>query len=111
MLLAISDGCCPRIDWYLYGYKRQGSFILQAEKVNGNCYYVLEGGEWEGGLWMCEDSWWWGGLYIKGQCIGDVHASIDSKPNVPVQDESLQWKWVRSGNDLDLKFKCDDVCL
>ena len=60
---------------------------------------------------MCGNSWWWGGLSDKGQCNGDVHASIDSKPNVPVQDESLQWKWVDDGNDFDLKFKCDDVCL
>ena len=60
---------------------------------------------------MCEDSWWGGELSDKGQCKGSVHASTDSKPNVPVQDESLQWKWVRSGNDLDLKFKCADVCL
>ena len=111
MLLAISDGCCPRIDQYYNGKKQQGSFIIQAEKVNGNCYYILEGGIWKDGLWMCEDSWWWGGLSDKGQCKGDVHASTDSNPNVPVQDDSLQWKGVKYGDNHDLKFNCVDLCL
>ena len=111
MLLAFSDGCCPRIDWYLNGKKQQGSFVIQAEKVNGNCHYVLEAGEWKDGLWMCGDIWWWGGLPDKGECRGDVQASIDPKPNVDVQDDSLQWKWVRSGDDFDFKFKCVDLCL
>ena len=110
-MLVFSDGCCPRIDWYYNGEKQQGSFIIQAEKVNGNCYYVLEGGEWQDGIWMCEDSWWWGGLSDKVQCKGFVHASTDSKPNVHVQDYSLQWKQVKDGSDVDLKFKCADVCL
>ena len=109
MFLAFSDGCCPRIDSYFEGKKDQGSFIIQAKKVNGNCHYLSEVLSY--GIWMCEDSWWAGELSDKGKCKGSVHASTDSKPNVPVQDESLQWKWVRSGNDLDLKFKCSDVCL
>ena len=108
-MLVFSDGCCPRIDSYWYGEKQQGSFIIQAEKVNGNCHYVLEGGKYEAGLWMCEDSWWYGKLSDKGQCKGDGYASTDSKPNVHVQDDSLQWKRVRSGNNIDLKFNCVDV--
>ena len=59
---------------------------------------------------MCGDSWWEGGLSDKGQCKGRFHASTDSKPNVRVQDDSLQWKW-SSGNDADLKFNCIDLCL
>ena len=48
----------------------------------------------------------------KGQCKdGWYHASTDSKPNVHVQDDSLQWKWVDDGTDIDLKFKCVDLCL
>ena len=109
LLLAFSDGCCPRIDWYWDGEKKQGSFIIQAEKVNGNCHYVLEGGKWELGLWMCGDSWWYGQLSDKGQCKG-VHATTGSKPNVHVQDDSLQWK-LSSGNNADFKLKCVDVCL
>ena len=94
------------MDWYEYGEKEQGSFIIQAEKVNGNCHYVLEGD----GLWMCEDSWWAGKLSDKGQCKGIAHASTDSKPNVRVQDYSLQWKY-NSGYNIDLKFNCVDLCL
>ena len=108
-MLAFSDGCCPRIDWYLNGEKQQGSFVIQAEKVNGNCHYVLEGVKWETGLWICGDSWWWGYLSDEGQCNGIWHASIDSKHNVHVHDDSLQWKWFKSVTDLDLKFNCVDV--
>ena len=111
MLLTFSDGCCPRIDLYWDGEKEQGSFIIQSEKVNGNCHYVLEGGDWQGGLWMCEDNWWGGELSDKGQCKGDIHASTDSKPNVRVQDDSLQWKWVKNGNDDDIRFNCVDLCI
>ena len=109
MLLAFSDGCCPRIDWYMNGRKKQGTFIIQAEKVNENCHYVLEGGEYQDGIWMCGDSWWYGGLSDKGQCKGDYYASTDSKPNVRVQDDSLQWKV--DDSDFDLKFNCVDLCL
>ena len=110
MLLAFSDGCCPKIDWYRYREKEQGSFIIQAEKVNGNCYYLNEETEWgPRGLWKCGDSWWYGGLSDKGQCNGIWHASIDSKHNVHVHDDSLQWKWFKSVTDLDLKFNCVDV--
>ena len=111
MLIAFSDGCCPKIDWYRNDEKQQGSFIIQAEKVNGNCHYVLKGGRWKLGIWMCGESWWWGELSDKGQCKGYNHASTDSKPNVSVQDDSLQWKWVDVGYDVDLKFNCVDVCL
>ena len=111
MLLAISDVCCPRIDRYQYGYKAQGSFIIQAEKVNENCHYVLEGGEWQIGLWICGDSWWYGKLSDKGQCKGYYHASTGSKPNVHVQDDSLQWKSIDGGYDVDYEFKCVDLCL
>ena len=108
MLLAFSDGCCPRIDWYQYCRKQQGSFIIQAEKVKGNCYYLNEEGEWGPiGIWMCGDSWWYGKLSDKGKCKGDLHASTDSKPNVHVQDDSLQWKF--DGSDYDLKLNCVDV--
>ena len=110
-MLAISDGCCPRIDSYYKGEKDQGSFIIQAEKVNGNCHYVVEGGRRKRGLWMCGDSWWWGGLSDKGDCKGIYHTSTDSKPNVHVQDDSLQWKFVGDDSDRDLKFKCVDLCL
>ena len=109
-MLAISDGCCLRMDWYRNGRKKQGSFIIQAEKVNGNCHYVIEVGEYEAGIWMCGDSWWWGELSDKGQCEGWYHASTDSKPNIHVQDDSLQWKNSK-GSDLDLKFNCVDVSL
>ena len=109
MLLAFSDGCCPKIDWYPDGEKQQGSFIIQAEKVNGNCHYVLEEGEYQDGIWMCANSWWEGGLSDKGQCKGDWHASTKSKPNVRVQDDSLQWKLFSS--DINLKLICVDVCL
>ena len=99
----ISDGCCIRIDIYLYvkiievdnyhyGRKQQGSFILQAEKVNGNCYYVLEGVMFTRGIWMCEDSWWVGELSDKGQCKGLFHALTISNPNISVQDYTLHWK-------------------
>ena len=60
---------------------------------------------------MCGDSWWEGGLSDKGQCKGLFHASTDSKPNVHVQDDSLQWKWVDDGYDVNLKFNCVDLCL
>ena len=114
-MLAFTDGCCPRIDWYEYGEKQQGSFIIQAEKVNGNCYYVLERGEYPFGIWKCEDSWlidYMTKPSDKGQCKeGWYHASTDSKPNVRVQDDSLQWKWVDDDSDADLKFKCVDLCL
>ena len=118
----ISDGCCIRIDIYHYvkiievdnyhyGRKQQGSFILQAEKVNGNCYYVLEGVMFTRGIWMCEDSWWVGELSDKGQCKGLYHALTISNPNISVQDYTLHWKDVRYGNDVDLKFDCVDVSL
>ena len=110
-MLAISDGCCPRMDWYYNSEKQQGSLLIQSEKVNGNCYYVLEGGEWQYGIWMCGDSWWAGELSDKGQCKGIFYASTDSKPNIRVQNDSLQWKWVDDGNDIDLKLNCVDVCL
>ena len=110
-MLAFSDGCCPRIDWYWDGEKQQGSFIIQAEKVNENCHYVLEGGRggYEGDIWMCGDSWWYGRLSDKGQCKGEVHASTDLKPNVRVQDDSLQWKNVYDDIDLGFNFNCVDV--
>ena len=104
-MFTFSDGCCPKIESYYEGEKDQGLFIMQTEKVNGNCHYVLEGGKWEDGIWMCENSWWLGELSYKGQCKGDVQGSADSK------DDSLQWKWVKSGYDADLKFKCVDLCL
>ena len=107
-MLAFSDGCCPRIDWYWDGEKQQGSFIIQAEKVNGNCHYVLEEGKHPLGIWMCGDSWWIGFLSDKGQCKGNVYASTDSKLNVRVQDDSLQWK-LFDGRDFDLKLNCVDV--
>ena len=117
MLLAFSDGCCPRIDWYWDGRKRQGTFIIQAEKVKGNCYYLNEeGGEWgpswgPSGIWMCEDSWWAGRLSDKGQCKGIAYASADLKPNVHVQNDSLQWKGVNNGDDYNLNLNCVDLCL
>ena len=110
MLLVFSDGCCPRIDWYLNGKKFQESFNIQAEKVNQNCHYVLEGGEFQDGIWMCGNSWWEGGLSDKGQCKGDFHASTDSKPNVRVQDDSLTWI-LFDEYQIDLKFNCVNVCL
>ena len=109
LLFAFSDGCCPRIDWYWNGEKEQGSFIIQAEKVNENCHYVLEGGKY--GIWMCGDRWWIGFLFEKGQCNGDYYASTDSKPNVRVQNDSLQWKWADGSGDVDLNFNCIDLCL
>ena len=60
---------------------------------------------------MCEDSWWYGTLSDIGQCKGWWHASTDSKPNVHVQDDSLQWKGVYNGRDYDFKFNCVDVSL
>ena len=108
MLLAFSAGCCPRIDWYRNDEKQQGSLIIQAEKVNGNCNYLNEEGE---GLWMCGDSWWYGTLSDIGKCEGWYHASIGSKPKIPLQDDSLQWKWVYNEDNADLKFNCVDVSL
>ena len=99
------------MEWYGNNKKQQGSFIIQAEKVNGNCYYVLKGEKREAGFWMCGDSWWLGGLSDNGQCKGFAHASTGSKPNVHVQDDTLQWKRVDDGNNIDLKFKCVDLCL
>ena len=106
---------------YWNGEKEQGTFIIQAEKVNENCHYVLEGGShyvleggrgrFEDGIWMCGDSWWYGNPSDKGQCKGNVHASTKSKPNVRVQNDSLQWKWVDDGYDVDLNFNCVDLCL
>merc|ERR1712173_1854 len=91
--------------------KQQGTFVLQSEKVNGNCYYVLEGGEYPHGIWKCIDSWWIGWLSDKGQCKdGWYHASIDSKPNVRVQDNSLQWIFFDK-YEIDLKFNCVGECL
>ena len=58
---------------------------------------------------MCGDSWWAGELSDEGQCKGIWRAFTDSKPNVLVQDDSLQWKYGNS--DRDLKFHCVDVCL
>ena len=106
-----SDGCCPSIDLYFQGKKVQGSFIIQSEMVNGYCHYVKEGDYASKGLWMCGDNWWYGFLSDKGQCKGFIHASTDSKPNVRVQDDSLQLKEVEYGIDVDLKFKCVDLCL
>ena len=110
-MFAFSDGCCPKIDYYLNGIKQSedGSFIVQAEKVNGNCHYKQEGDDY--GLWMCEDSWWAGELPDKQQCKGDFHASTDSKTNISLQNDSLQWKDVQMGRDYDLMFKCVDLCL
>ena len=79
--------------------------------VNGYCHYVEEGDYASKGLWMCGDNWWYGFLSDKGKCKGLIHASTDSKPNVHVQDDSLQWKEVEYGIDVDLKFKCVDLCL
>ena len=108
MLFAFSDGCCPRIDWYRYGEKQQGSFIILAEKVNENCYYLNEEYQYgPRGIWMCGDSWWYGKLSDKGQCKGIYHASTNTKHNVHVQDYSLQWKYRDS--DRDLNFNCVDV--
>ena len=56
---------------------------------------------------MCEDSWWFGKLADKGQCKGTFHVSTNSKPNIRVQDDSLQWKYY--GSDAELKFNCVDV--
>ena len=99
------------IDSYFQGERNQWSRIIQSEKVNGNCYYLNEEVQLgPRGLWMCEDSWWGGELSDKGQCKGIVHASTDSKPNIHVQDDSLQWKNSK-GSDLDLKFNCVDVSL
>ena len=109
-MFAFSDGCCPRIDWYWFVKKSPGSFIIQAEKLNGNCYYVLEGGESQYGIWMCGDSWWVGKLSDKGQCKG-WQASTNSKPNVRVQDDSLQWKRADDDTDRDINFNCTDICL
>ena len=111
MLLAFTDGCCTRIGWYLFGEKEQGTFIIQAEKVNENCHYVLEGGEFQDGIWMCANIWWEGELSDKGQCKGEYHASTNSKPNVRVQDDSLQWKWTNDGSNSDYIFTCVDICL
>ena len=110
-MYSFSDDCCSKIDYYLNGIKQSedGSFIVETEKVNGNCLYKQEGDDY--GLWMCEDSWWAGELSDRGQCKGDLHASTGSKPNVHVQDDSLQWKWVDDGYDVDLMFKCVDVSL
>ena len=100
------------IDSYFQGEKYQGSFIVQYEKVNENCHYFLKK-EYAGfggfGTWMCEDSWWAGLNYYKGQCKGRYRASIGSKTNIHVQDDSLQWKYVANGSNVDLKFKCVDV--
>ena len=86
--------------------------MIQAEKVDRNCYYVRVGGEYgEYGIWMCEDSWWFGKLADKRQCNGTFHASTNSKPNVRVQNYSLHWKWVEGGSDVDVKFNCVDLCL
>ena len=113
-MLVFSDGCCPWIDWYQYGEKEQGLFILQAEKVNGNCYYVLERGEYPFGIWKCEDSWWIEYMIQssdKGQCKDRwYHASTDSNPNLGVQDNSLQWI-LFDEFEADLKFNCVDLCL
>ena len=106
-----SDGCCPSIDLYFQGKKVQGSFIIQSEMVNGYCHYVKEGDYASKGLWMCGDNWWYGFLSDKGQCKGFIHASTDSKPNVRVQDDSLQWKSVRYGVDVNVKLICVDVSL
>ena len=112
MLLALSDGCCPRIDNYQDGSKLPGSYVILAEKVNGNCHYMLQGDNVPPfGIWMCGDSWWIGVLSDKGECKGILQASTDSKPNVHVQDNSLQWKHVSSGDNRDLNFNCVDLCL
>ena len=62
-------------------------------------------------LWMCGDSWWYGTLSDIGKCEGWYHASIGSKPKIPLQDDSLQWKWVYNEDNADLKFNCVDVSL
>ena len=105
-MLVFLDGCCPKIDWYYNGKKQQGSFIIQAKKIDRNCHYVLEGGEYQDGIWMCDDSWWFGKLSEKGQCKGFRYASTCSKPNIRVQDDSLQWKYLDDGIDIYLKFNC-----
>ena len=111
-MLAFSDGCCPKIYWYRNGKKHQGSFIIQDEKINGNCYYLNKKTEWgPRGIWMCEDSWWYGKLSDKGQCKGIHYASKSSKPNVHVQDDLLQWKRVKNEEEQDFDFNCVDVCL
>ena len=58
---------------------------------------------------MCGESWWEGELSDKGQCKGVWHASTASKPNVRVQNDSLQWKHVGSGDNFN--FNCVDLCL
>ena len=88
------------MNWYHNkSEKRQGSFTIQNEKI---CKLPLcEGGGWKDSIWM-----WWGGLSDKGQCNGILyHASIDSKSNIRVQDDSLQWKY-DWGGDAVLKFNC-----
>ena len=114
LLFVFSDGCCNRIDWYKRGEKEQGSFIIQAEKVNGNCYYVLEGGTYlkPRGLWICGDSWWYGQLSDKGQCKGIYNASINSKSNIHGHVDSLQWVYFKGyPPNEDIWFSCIDVSL
>ena len=51
---------------------------------------------------------------VQGKCKqgkGKWHASTDSKPNIPLQDNSLQWKWVGLDYEADLNFNCVDLCL
>ena len=114
-MLAFSDGCCPRIDWYGNGRKQQGTYIIQTEKVNENCHYVLEEGEYQDGIWMCGDSWWGGKLSDKGKCKGQFRATTNSTGHVYVQDDLLKWQGSRDGGvsweDIPLRLNCVDLCL
>ena len=105
-LLAFSGNCCSRIDLYRYGRKKRGTFSLQAEKVNRNCYYLNK--VRKRGIWTCGGSWWYGELSDKGECYANYHASKQSNPSVQVQDDSLSWKRTSSGNDRDYY---DFVCV
>ena len=112
---AFSDGCCPRIDFFSLGEKQPGSFVIQAEKVNENCHYVLEVGQEQVGIWMCGDSWWMEDISDKGQCNGDARASRDSKSNV--QDNSLKWQTKSDDESWEdfpagsFSLECVDICL
>ena len=119
--LYFSDDCCPKIDWYEYGEKKQGSFIIQDEKINGNCYYKHIGHPyiWNTGAWMCGDKWGigsislTGGIDKKGQCEGLYQASTVSKPDALILDNSLVWKSYHPGyiKIHDFRFICNDVSI
>ena len=96
-MLAFSGDCCSRIELYRYGKDQTGTFILQAEKVNGNCYYLNEDKTGHGhghGLWTCGNSWWYGKISDKGECYASYQASKQSNPGVQVQDDSLACGYV-----------------